>query len=60
MATCVVEVGVSLPREISGGAILVMSGQGRMMYQYLEPEPEGAISSKRSMPQGAKSSPHDA
>jgi hypothetical protein len=30
------------------------------MYQSLEPEPEGAISSKRSKPQAADSSPHDA
>ena len=59
-ATCVVEVGVSLPRRISGEAILVISGQSRMMYQCLEPEPEGAILPKRSMPQGTDSSPHDA
>ena len=52
-ATCVVEVGVSLPRRISGKVILVISGQSRMMYQSLKPEPEGAISSKRSVPQGA-------
>ena len=50
-ATCVVEVGVSLPRRISGKVILVISGPGRMMYQSLEPEPEGAIFPKRSMPQ---------
>ena len=30
------------------------------MYQSLEPEPEGAIFSKRSVPQGSYSSPHDA
>jgi hypothetical protein len=59
-ATCVVEVGASLPRRISGRVILVISGQSRMMYQSLKPEPEGAISSKRSVPQGACSSPHDA
>ena len=45
-ATCVDEVGVSLPRGISGKVILVISGPGRMMYQSLEPEPEGAIFSK--------------
>ena len=28
--------------------ILVMSGPGRMMYQNLKPEPEGAISAKES------------
>ena len=59
-ATCVVEVGVSLPRRISGKVILVISGPGRMMYQSLEPEPEGAICCKRSMPQDDYSSPHDA
>jgi hypothetical protein len=37
----------------------VISGQSRMMYQYLEPEPEGAICPKRSMPQALHSSPHD-
>jgi len=58
--TCVVEVGVSLPRKISGKVILVISGPGRMMYQSLKPEPEGAIFSKRSVPQGTYSSPHDA
>jgi hypothetical protein len=36
-----------------------MSGQSRMMYQYLAPEPEGAIFCKRSMPQVTYSSPHD-
>ena len=59
-ATCVVEVGVSLPRTISGKVILVISGPGRMMYQSLEPEPEGAIFSKRSVPQGTYSTPQDA
>src|SRR3974377_2025890 len=59
-ATCVVEVGVSLPRRISGKVILVISGPGRMMYQSLKPEPEGAILSKRSVPQGTYSTPHDA
>ena len=29
------------------------------MYQSLEPEPEGAIFQKRSMPQDMHSSPHD-
>jgi hypothetical protein len=42
-ATRVVEVGVSLPRRISGKVILVISGQSRMMYQSLKPKPEGAI-----------------
>jgi hypothetical protein len=51
---------VSLPRETSGKVILVISGQSRMMYQSLKPEPEGAILSKRSVPQGTDSSPHDA
>jgi hypothetical protein len=59
-ATCVVEVGVSLPRKTSGKVILVMSGRGRMMYQCLQPEPEGAILPKRSAPQEVTSSPHDA
>jgi hypothetical protein len=59
-ATCVVEVGVSLPRKTSGKVILVISGQSRMMYQSLKPEPEGAILSKRSVPQEDNSSPHDA
>ena len=58
--TCVVEVGVSLPRKTSGKVILVMSGRGRMMYQCLQPEPEGAILPKRSAPQEVTSSPHDA
>jgi len=51
---------VSLPRRISGKVILVISGRSRMMYQSLEPEPEGAILSKRSVPQGSYSTPHDA
>ena len=59
-ATCVVEVGVSLPRKTSGKVILVISGRSRMMYQSLKPEPEGAICPKRSMPQEEYSSPHDA
>ena len=59
-ATCVVEAGVSLPRKTSGKVILVISGQSRMMYQSLKPEPEGAILSKRSVPQGTDSTPHDA
>ena len=37
----------------------MISGQSRKMYQYLEPEPEGAICPKRSMPQALHSSPHD-
>jgi len=59
-ATCVGEVGVSLPRRISGKVILVISGRSRKMYQSLEPEPEGAIFPKRSGPQEDNSSPHDA
>ena len=51
---------MSLPRKTSGQVILVMSGRGRMMYQCLEPEPEGAILPKRSAPQEVNSSPHDA
>ena len=51
---------MSLPRGISGQVILVMSGRGRMMYQCLQPEPEGAILPKRSAPQEVTSSPHDA
>ena len=51
---------MSLPRKISGRVILVISGQGRMMYQSLEPEPGGAILPKRSKPQEVNSSPHDA
>ena len=38
-ARCVDEVGVSLPRRISGKVILVISGPGRMMYQSLAPGP---------------------
>jgi hypothetical protein len=51
---------VSLLREIFGQAILVMSGQGRKMYQNLAPKPEGTIFSKRSKPQGSDRTPHDA
>ena len=40
------------PPGILGKVILVMSGQSRMMYQCLEPKPEGTIFSKRSKPQG--------
>jgi len=40
--------------------ILVISGPGRMMYQSLAPEPEGAIFPKRSVPQEDYSTPHDA
>ena len=47
------------PPGILGQVILVMSGQSRMMYQCLQPKPEGAIFSKRSKPQDAVSSPHD-
>src|SRR4051812_20850378 len=36
-----------------------MSGRSRMMYQSLQPEPEGAICPKRSTPQALHSSPHD-
>src|SRR5438270_12980001 len=43
---------VSLLREILGQAILVISGQSRMMYQNLVPKPKGTIFSKRSKPQG--------
>ena len=50
---------VSLLREIFGPAILVISGQSRMMYQNLVPKPKGTIFSKRSKPQGTYSSPHD-
>src|SRR5271166_5516225 len=35
-----------------GQAILVMSGQSRMMYQNLKPKPEGTIFSKRSNASG--------
>ena len=51
---------MSLLRRILGKVILVISGRGRMMYQCLEPKPEGTILSKRSKPQGTDSSPHDA
>jgi hypothetical protein len=51
---------VSLLRRIFGQAILVMSGQGRKMYQNLTPKPEGTIFSKRSKPQGTDRTPHDA
>jgi hypothetical protein len=37
----------------------VISGRRRMMYQSLEPEPEGAICLQRSLPQALHSSPHD-
>ena len=47
------EVGVSLLRRISGKVILVISGPGRMMYQSLEPKPEGAIFPKRSSLRGS-------
>jgi hypothetical protein len=51
---------VSLLREIFGQVILVISGPSRMMYQNLEPKPEGTISFKRSVPQGMDRTPHDA
>jgi len=54
------EEGVRILRTILGKVILVISGQGRMMYQSLEPEPEGAIFRKRSVPQEDYSTPHDA
>jgi hypothetical protein len=38
--TCVARKPVSLPRIIFGQAILVISGQRRMMYQNLKPKPE--------------------
>ena len=47
------------PPEILGKAILVISGQSRKMYQYLQPKPEGTILPKRSMPQEAERAPHD-
>jgi hypothetical protein len=43
---CVAREPVSLLREIFGPAILVISGQGRRMYQSLAPKPEGTIFSK--------------
>src|ERR1700688_35007 len=49
---CVARKSVSLLREIFGQAILVISGQRRMMYQSFAPKPEGTIFSKRSEPQG--------
>jgi hypothetical protein len=58
--TCVARKPASLLRKIFGQAILVISGQRRMMYQYLAPKPEGTIFSKRSMPQGTNRTPHDA
>jgi hypothetical protein len=57
---CVARKSVSLLREIFGQAILVISGQRRMMYQSLAPKPEGTIFSKRSEPQGTDRAPHDA
>src|SRR5271167_253781 len=57
---CVARKCVSLLREIFGQAILVISGQGRMMYQSLSPKPEGTIFFKRSKPQGTSRAPHDA
>src|SRR5271156_6905801 len=54
------ERAMSFLRVIFGQAILVMSGQGRKMYQYLKPKPEGTIFSKRSEPQGKDRTPHDA
>ncbi len=48
------------PPVTFGQAILVMSGQSRMMYQNLKPKPEGTIFSKRSTPQGTDRAPHDA
>src|SRR5437868_5872189 len=56
---CAGEEARESPLGISGKAILVISGPGRKMYQSLELEPEGAISPKRSKPQGWASSPHD-
>ena len=47
------------PPETLGKAILVISGQSRKMYQYLEPKPEGTIFPKRSMPQEDDRAPHD-
>jgi hypothetical protein len=46
------------PPVVSGKGILVISGLSHMMYQPLEPEPEGAICPKRSKPQALYSSPH--
>jgi hypothetical protein len=53
------EKGVSPLRVLLGQAILVISGQGRWMYQRLTPKPEGAIFDERSKPQDDNSSPHD-
>jgi len=58
--TSVAREPVSLLREAFGPAILVISGQGRRMYQNLAPKPEGTIFSKRSKPQGTDRTPHDA
>jgi hypothetical protein len=58
--TGVARKSVSRLREIFGQAILVISGQRRMMYQNLVPKPEGTIFSKRSPPQGTVRTPHDA
>jgi hypothetical protein len=58
--TSVAREPVSLLRETFGQAILVISGQGRRMYQNLAPKPEGTIFSKRSKPQGSDRTPHDA
>jgi len=60
VSQCVARKSVSLLRYIFGQAILVISGQGRMMYQNLTPKPEGTIFSKRSKPQGSARAPHDA
>jgi len=60
LVTGVARKPVSLLREIFGQAILVISGQRRMMYQSLTPKPEGTIFSKRSKPQGTYRTPHDA
>ena len=48
-ATYVDEVGVSLPRRISGKVILVISGPGRVMPQSLAP-------SRRNIPQEVSAS----
>ena len=47
------------PPEILGKAILVISGQGRKMYQSLEPKSEGSIYRKRSSLRERYRSPHD-
>jgi hypothetical protein len=59
-ATSVREEAASHLRDIFGQAILVMSGQRRMMYQNITPKPEGTIFFKRSKPQGTDRAPHDA